>query len=53
MKLKGVKIAMLTAYDSFMARLLDRPGLISSWLAILPPYVMAGYTSKLPITRDR
>jgi len=50
MKLKGEKIAMLTAYDYSMARLLDRAGIDVILVGDSASNVMAGYTSTLPIT---
>jgi len=50
MKLKGEKIAMLTAYDFSMARLLDRAGIDIILVGDSASNVMAGYTSTLPIT---
>lgn len=53
MKLKGVKIAMLTAYDFSMARLLDRAGIDVILVGDSASNVMAGHTSTLPITLDQ
>lgn len=53
MKLKGEKIAMLTAYDYSMARLLDRAGIDVILVGDSASNVMAGHTSTLPITLDQ
>jgi 3-methyl-2-oxobutanoate hydroxymethyltransferase len=53
MKLKGVKIAMLTAYDYSMARLLDKAGIDVILVGDSASNVMAGHTSTLPITLDQ
>jgi 3-methyl-2-oxobutanoate hydroxymethyltransferase len=53
MKLKGEKIAMLTAYDFSMARLLDRAGIDVILVGDSASNVMAGHTSTLPITLDQ
>ncbi len=53
MKLKGVKIAMLTAYDFSMARLLDRAGIDVILVGDSASNVMAGHSSTLPITLDQ
>jgi 3-methyl-2-oxobutanoate hydroxymethyltransferase len=50
MKLKNEKIAMLTAYDYSMARLLDKAGIDVILVGDSASNVMAGYTSTLPIT---
>jgi len=50
MKLKGEKIAMLTAYDFSFARLLDRGGIDIILVGDSASNVMAGYDSTLPIT---
>jgi len=50
MKLKGEKIAMLTAYDFSFARLLDRAGIDIILVGDSASNVMAGYDSTLPIT---
>lgn len=52
MKLKGEKIAMLTAYDFSMGRLLDRAGIDVILVGDSASNVMAGHTSTLPITLD-
>ncbi|MBK7029941.1 MAG: 3-methyl-2-oxobutanoate hydroxymethyltransferase [Bacteroidales bacterium] len=53
MKLKGVKIAMLTAYDFSMARLLDKAGIDVILVGDSASNVMAGHSSTLPITLDQ
>ena len=53
MKVKGVKIAMLTAYDFSMARLLDRAGIDVILVGDSASNVMAGHSSTLPITLDQ
>lgn len=50
MKLKNEKIAMLTAYDYSMARLLDEAGIDVILVGDSASNVMAGHTSTLPIT---
>jgi 3-methyl-2-oxobutanoate hydroxymethyltransferase len=50
MKLKNEKIAMLTAYDYSMARLIDRAGIDVILVGDSASNVMAGHTSTLPIT---
>jgi 3-methyl-2-oxobutanoate hydroxymethyltransferase len=50
MKLKGEKIAMLTAYDYSFARILDSTGIDVILVGDSASNVMAGYTSTLPIT---
>ncbi|GAB1405984.1 MAG: 3-methyl-2-oxobutanoate hydroxymethyltransferase [Lentimicrobiaceae bacterium] len=50
MKLKNEKIAMLTAYDYSMARLLDTAGIDVILVGDSASNVMAGHTSTLPIT---
>jgi 3-methyl-2-oxobutanoate hydroxymethyltransferase len=50
MKLKNEKIAMLTAYDFSMARLLDMAGIDVILVGDSASNVMAGHTSTLPIT---
>jgi 3-methyl-2-oxobutanoate hydroxymethyltransferase len=52
MKLKQEKIAMLTAYDYSMARLLDSAGIDVILVGDSASNVMAGYDSTLPITMD-
>lgn len=53
MKLKGVKISMLTGYDYSMARLLDKAGIDIILVGDSASNVMAGYNSTLPITLDQ
>lgn len=50
MKLKGEKIAMLTAYDYSMARILDEAGLDVILVGDSASNVMAGHKTTLPIT---
>ncbi len=50
MKLKDEKIAMLTAYDFSMARLLDKAGIDVILVGDSASNVMAGHSSTLPIT---
>jgi len=52
MKLKGEKIAMLTAYDYSYARLLDQAGIDVILVGDSASNVMAGYETTLPITLD-
>lgn len=51
-KSKGEKITVLTAYDSFMASLLDRCGLDAILVGDSASNVIHGYTSTIPITMD-
>ncbi|RLD84919.1 MAG: 3-methyl-2-oxobutanoate hydroxymethyltransferase, partial [Bacteroidetes bacterium] len=53
MKLKGEKIAMLTAYDYSMARLLDLAGIDVILVGDSASNVMAGHKTTLPITIDQ
>jgi 3-methyl-2-oxobutanoate hydroxymethyltransferase len=53
MKFNNVKIAMLTAYDFSMARLLDRAGIDVILVGDSASNVMAGHSSTLPITLDQ
>lgn len=53
MKSKGEKIAMLTAYDFSMARLLDNANIDVILVGDSASNVMAGYTTTLPITLDQ
>lgn len=53
MKLKGEKIAMLTAYDFSMAALLDQAGIDVILVGDSASNVMAGYSTTLPITLDQ
>jgi 3-methyl-2-oxobutanoate hydroxymethyltransferase len=50
MKVKGEKIAMLTAYDYSFARILDNTGIDVILVGDSASNVMAGHTSTLPIT---
>ena len=50
MKNKGEKIAMLTAYDYSMARILDEAGIDIILVGDSAANVMAGYETTLPIT---
>lgn len=50
MKLKGEKIAMLTAYDYSMAGLLDRAGIDVILVGDSASNVMAGHKTTVPIT---
>jgi 3-methyl-2-oxobutanoate hydroxymethyltransferase len=50
MKLKGEKIAMLTAYDFSMARMLDHAGIDIILVGDSAANVMAGHKTTLPIT---
>jgi 3-methyl-2-oxobutanoate hydroxymethyltransferase len=50
MKLKGEKIAMLTAYDYSMARILDNAGIDVILVGDSAANVMAGHETTLPIT---
>ncbi len=52
MKLKGEKIAMLTAYDYSMARILDQAGIDIILVGDSASNVMAGFETTLPITLD-
>ncbi|MDI3526380.1 MAG: 3-methyl-2-oxobutanoate hydroxymethyltransferase [Tenuifilum sp.] len=53
MKLRGEKIAMLTAYDYSMARILDAAGVDVLLVGDSASNVMAGHISTLPITLDQ
>jgi 3-methyl-2-oxobutanoate hydroxymethyltransferase len=52
MKFKGEKIAMLTAYDFSMARLVDAAGIDIILVGDSASNVMAGFETTLPITLD-
>lgn len=52
MKLKGEKIAMLTAYDFSIARILDEAGIDVILVGDSASNVMAGFETTLPITLD-
>ena len=53
MKQNGEKIAMLTAYDFSMARLLDSAGIDVLLVGDSASNVMAGHETTLPITLDQ
>ena len=53
MKERGEKIAMLTAYDYSMARLLDAAGIDILLVGDSASNVMAGHETTLPITLDQ
>ena len=53
MKLHGEKIAMLTAYDYSMARIIDSTGIDVVLVGDSASNVMAGHESTLPITLDQ
>jgi 3-methyl-2-oxobutanoate hydroxymethyltransferase len=53
MKLKGEKIAMLTAYDYSMAKLVDEAGIDIILVGDSASNVMAGNETTLPITLDQ
>jgi 3-methyl-2-oxobutanoate hydroxymethyltransferase len=52
MKNRGEKIAMLTAYDYSMAKILDRAGVDVLLVGDSASNVMAGYETTIPITLD-
>ncbi len=52
MKLKGEKIAMLTAYDYSMAKILDEAEIDVILVGDSASNVMAGFDTTLPITLD-
>src|SRR5687767_13518984 len=52
MKQRGDKIAMLTAYDVTMARLLDRAGMDVILVGDSLGMVVLGYDTTLPVTLD-
>jgi len=53
MKAEGQKIAMLTAYDFSMARILDEAGIEVLLVGDSASNVMAGHETTLPITLDQ
>lgn len=53
MKVRGEKIAMLTAYDFSMARILDAAGIDILLVGDSASNVMAGHETTLPITLDQ
>ena len=53
MKQQGEKIAMLTAYDYTMAKIVDRAGIDIILVGDSASNVMAGYETTLPITLDQ
>ncbi|MCS6981129.1 MAG: 3-methyl-2-oxobutanoate hydroxymethyltransferase [Flavobacteriales bacterium] len=53
MKQAGEKIAMLTAYDFTMARLIDRAGIDVILVGDSASNIMAGHETTLPITLDQ
>jgi len=53
MKLKGEKIAMLTAYDYSIARILDKAGIDVILVGDSASNVMAGHDTTLPITLEQ
>ncbi len=53
MKLKGEKIAMLTAYDFSMARIIDEAGIDVILVGDSASNVMAGHQTTIPITLDQ
>ncbi len=52
MKQQGEKIAMLTAYDYSMAKLIDEAGIDIILVGDSAANVMAGYSSTIPMTLD-
>ncbi len=50
MKMRGEKIAMLTAYDFTMAKILDMAGIDVLLVGDSASNVMAGHETTLPIT---
>lgn len=52
-KSKGEKLAMLTAYDFTMAKLIDQAGVDMILVGDSAANVMAGYQTTLPITLDQ
>ena len=53
MKHRGEKIAMLTAYDYSMARIIDKAGIDIVLVGDSASNVMAGNETTLPITLDQ
>lgn len=53
MKEMGIKIAMLTAYDYTMAKIIDRAGIDVILVGDSASNVMAGHETTLPITLDQ
>lgn len=53
MKLKGEKIAMLTAYDYSIAKILDEAGIDIILVGDSASNVMAGHDTTIPITLDQ
>nr|WP_319399861.1 3-methyl-2-oxobutanoate hydroxymethyltransferase [uncultured Carboxylicivirga sp.] len=53
MKMRGEKIAMLTAYDYSMAHIVDRAGIDVILVGDSASNVMAGWETTLPITLDQ
>ena len=53
MKQKGEKIAMLTAYDYSLARIVDSAGIDVILVGDSASNVMAGWTTTIPITLDQ
>src|SRR5436853_6166761 len=53
MKNRGEKIAMLTAYDYSMARIIDSAGIDIILVGDSASNVMAGHETTLPITLDQ
>lgn len=53
MKRKGEKIAMLTAYDYTMAKIIDKSGIDVILVGDSASNVMAGHETTLPITLDQ
>jgi 3-methyl-2-oxobutanoate hydroxymethyltransferase len=52
MKMRGEKIAMLTAYDYSMAKIIDRAGIDVILVGDSASNVMAGHETTIPITLD-
>ena len=52
MKQRGEKIAMLTAYDALMARLLERAGIDVLLVGDSVGMVLLGYETTLPVTLE-